>query len=245
MVALTGGASAQPAANDPSERRITSRGAVSRDRILDASLYLLWEGGYPALSISAVCKRAKVSPASLYHHFGDKAGLMTAMIDESLLIAARRFYDLVGHETRPLAQIDGFVGALRSLGKDYRANTIGVLATLSQGAGEAPEIAEAIASTRRRAWTFVATEMADAFGLEDGAIFAHLQFAYATYIGQVARDGGSKEERGALYQSFRCSMIITLAAMRPALLDDAEFAAAVAECGRSTASTPPWEASNG
>lgn len=229
------------AAADGGERRLTSRGAISRDRIIDAALWLIAEGGYPALSISAVCKRAQVSAASLYHHFGDKAGLMKAMIEDSLTHAARRFLELVGEGGGPLERLDRYLEAMRVLGKEYRANSIGVVATLSQGAGEAPEIAQAVADARNWAWRFMATEMADAFGFADAKVFAHLQFAFATFMIQVSQAGGDRDELRSLYRSLRRVYVITAAAMQPSLLHDPEFAAAVAAASRPDPASTPLE----
>ncbi len=239
LIALTGGAS-EPA-NDANARRVTSRGAISRDRILDAALALLWEGGYPALSISAVCKRAEVSAASLYHHFGDKAGLMTAMIEASLGHASRRFFELIGEETRTLAKLERYVLAMRELGRDYRTNTIGVLSTLAEGAGESPELAAAIADARKRAWRFTAAEMCETVGVEDGMLFAHIQFAFATYIIEVAKSAGDRDELRALYDSFKRAMVIAAVAVNPALLHEPEFAAAAKAASEADPSIPPLE----
>lgn len=223
--ALTGGTGSAP--DGEMERRVTPRGAISRDRMIDAALQLLAEGGYAAVTTNAVCRRAEVATASLYHHFGDKAGLLVAMIDSSLTYAARRFVELIGDEARPLARLQRYVHAMRELGRDYRANTMGVLSTLAEGAADSPEIRTAIADVRRRAWGFVAAEMADTIGVEDGMLFSHIQFAFATYITEVARSATSKDEVRALYDSFNRTMMIVSAALRPALLDAPEFAAAV------------------
>lgn len=57
-----------------------ARGEATRARILDCARELLREQGYPGLSIARVCERAEVPPTSIYWHFGDKAGLMAAVL---------------------------------------------------------------------------------------------------------------------------------------------------------------------
>jgi len=235
LIALAGGQA--PAAQNETERRVTPRGAISRDRMIDAALQLLWEGGYAAVTTTAVCKRAEVATASLYHHFGDKAGLMVAMIEASLTYATRRFLELIGEETRTLARLERYVYAMRELGKDYRANTMGVLSTLAEGAAESPETRAAIADARKRAWRFVAAEMGETVGVDDGMLFAHLQFAFATYIIEVARTTDDKGEIRALYDSFSRTMVIAAAALRPSLLQEPEFAAAVQAASEDDPST--------
>lgn len=50
-------------------------------RILAAAQRLLAEGGFEALKLSAIAREAGESKASIGYHFGNKAGLVTALID--------------------------------------------------------------------------------------------------------------------------------------------------------------------
>ena len=64
-------------------RRVDEAAVRSRERdseatrraILDAAERLLASGGEEQVSIRELCLRAGVSPPTIYHHFGDKAGL--------------------------------------------------------------------------------------------------------------------------------------------------------------------------
>jgi len=47
----------------------------TKQRIFDAALRLLREGGTKAATMRAICEEAKVTPPTLYHHFGDMPGL--------------------------------------------------------------------------------------------------------------------------------------------------------------------------
>jgi AcrR family transcriptional regulator len=225
----------EPAAPD---RRITARGALSRDRIIEATLALLAEGGYAALSISAVCKRAEVSPASLYHHFGDKAGLVSATIEESVRDGARLFADKVAREDGPLAQIETFLEVSREIGRS-RTNPIAALLKAAEALGDAPELAGAIAETRARVWRFVAAEFADRFEIEDGTLFAHLQLSFMTYIAHLAHAAHAQDGAAdAVFESYRRVLLITAAAVRPDFLEDPAFAAAVAAASRHRPAIP-------
>ncbi|WP_199044139.1 TetR/AcrR family transcriptional regulator [Glycomyces salinus] len=53
-----------------------------RRALIDAAVESLGETGPSALSLRAVAKRAGVSHAAPAHHFGDKAGLLTAVATE-------------------------------------------------------------------------------------------------------------------------------------------------------------------
>ncbi len=71
-------------------------------RILAATRRLLAEGGFEALKLSAIAREAGESKASIGYHFGNKAGLVTALVDS---IAADRhsfqsFFDVLPHALR-------------------------------------------------------------------------------------------------------------------------------------------------
>jgi AcrR family transcriptional regulator len=52
----------------------------TRERILQAALRLLAESGDAPVSTRAVCAAAGVGAPTLYHHFGDKDGLLDAVV---------------------------------------------------------------------------------------------------------------------------------------------------------------------
>jgi AcrR family transcriptional regulator len=56
--------------------------AATRRAILAAAAELLASGGEDGLSIRELCARASVTPPTIYHHFGDKAGLVDRDVDE-------------------------------------------------------------------------------------------------------------------------------------------------------------------
>jgi len=55
---------------------------ATRRAILDAAASLLASRGEEALSIREVCARARVTPPTIYHHFGDKAALIDRVVDD-------------------------------------------------------------------------------------------------------------------------------------------------------------------
>jgi len=52
----------------------------TEERILNAATDLLERGGADALTTRAVCQAAGVTAPTLYHHFGEKEGLLRAMV---------------------------------------------------------------------------------------------------------------------------------------------------------------------
>lgn len=55
-----------------------------RERILSAALECFNEHGIQAAAIADICARAKASIGSVYHHFGSKEGIATALLVEGL-----------------------------------------------------------------------------------------------------------------------------------------------------------------
>lgn len=53
----------------------SSRGEATRQRLLDAAVELLEEGGYAAASVAAITQRSGVAAGALYRHFPSKAEL--------------------------------------------------------------------------------------------------------------------------------------------------------------------------
>jgi len=55
--------------------------APTAQRLLAAAQRLLTSGGFEALKLSAIARAAGESKASIGYHFGNKAGLVTALVD--------------------------------------------------------------------------------------------------------------------------------------------------------------------
>lgn len=85
-----------------------------RRAILDAAEALLVEGGPEGFSVRRLVARCGVSAPTIYHHFGDKQGLVDALLEERLaelvreLEAARRAGDPLGTLRAYLRLFAGF-----------------------------------------------------------------------------------------------------------------------------------------
>ena len=77
--ASTPGARRRRRARSPSAR---ANGTGSREAILEATEALLLAGGADAMSIRKVSERCGYTAPTIYHHFGDKAGLLAALLEE-------------------------------------------------------------------------------------------------------------------------------------------------------------------
>lgn len=56
-------------------------GVARREQILDVTQAIVAEHGFHGISIEGVCRAAGITRPVVYGHFGDLAGLLTAMID--------------------------------------------------------------------------------------------------------------------------------------------------------------------
>jgi AcrR family transcriptional regulator len=63
------------------QRRLTSKGRATRERIVRAAANLMYERGVAATSTEDILKAAEVtSPSQLYHYFADKKSLVRAVV---------------------------------------------------------------------------------------------------------------------------------------------------------------------
>jgi AcrR family transcriptional regulator len=64
------------------EQRRSQQRADARRAILDATESLLVEAGYESFSIRRLVDRCGYTAPTIYHHFGDKPGLLDALLEE-------------------------------------------------------------------------------------------------------------------------------------------------------------------
>jgi len=57
------------------------RSVDGKARILEAAIDLVGERGHAGATISEICKRARVQPPAVYHHFGNKEGVIAAAVE--------------------------------------------------------------------------------------------------------------------------------------------------------------------
>jgi AcrR family transcriptional regulator len=68
----------------PSKRRRLQQRADAQRAILDATEALLVEDGFDAFSMRRLAERCGYTAPTIYHHFGDKRGLIDALLDERI-----------------------------------------------------------------------------------------------------------------------------------------------------------------
>jgi len=78
-----------------------------RQALLEASLALIAEEGFGALSLREVARRAGVTHAAPYRHFADKEALLAAVAEQGFRTMTARMKERMARETTP----DGRLGA--------------------------------------------------------------------------------------------------------------------------------------
>jgi AcrR family transcriptional regulator len=184
-----------------------------RERIVDCATDLLGREGYGALSVSAVCKLADVSAPTLYWHFGNKEGLLAAVLKRSLKRDADAFLTIdIAGMTRQDA-FDKYLEALRRVVISERPNNWVILSSLSEARHAAPEILDIIAEARRRQVDFNAEQLRTHWGMRSDGLCVHLWLAYCNYISLLYQDTKSEELVDAALQSFRSAYFLLVAAL--------------------------------
>ncbi len=87
-----------------------------RSRLLDAAERLFAQQGYAATSVRAVADAAEVNPALVHYYFGDKHGLLEAVLEQALEPMVEALQALM---SRPDASAVDVLGLLHRLGSDH------------------------------------------------------------------------------------------------------------------------------
>lgn len=123
---------------------------VRRRELLDATLDVLTEAGFGAVSIDAVARRAEVTRPVIYDLFGDLDGLLVALIDREEASALGPLLAIVGEDPDPGADPEQFlVDAVLGFLQAVRANPRTWRLVLMPPRGRSPELAERLRRSRR------------------------------------------------------------------------------------------------
>lgn len=90
----------------PQDRRLTARGAATRDRIVQAAADLMYVKGVHATTLDDIRAATDTSKSQLYRHFPDKDALVHAVI-------ARRGQQVMKRESERLERLNSFSGLIR------------------------------------------------------------------------------------------------------------------------------------
>jgi AcrR family transcriptional regulator len=121
----------------------------SKDAILDAAEMLMAKVGYDKASISQICRESKLPVGSIYHHFGSKAGLLSAVIERGIT----RFFSTLPQPDAGAASTEQRLREYYAAGADAMFENVSFFTLegdLTRFRGRDPEFAGAIATVRER-----------------------------------------------------------------------------------------------
>lgn len=209
----------------------SGRGRSSKADILEKAIGLLGDGGYGALSISAVCKAAGVAPTSIYWRFGDKAGLMAAMVKYAL---RREFDDFMAAFEELRTQhtlIDAYIRVLRSQIVSERPTCWAVISMLAEGRREAPEVAALVNEARRKQIEFARNWGEWVAEAKEPEAFADFIVSQNTFIANVWMQSRDEAEVDRLLGSMRVMMAMMAEKMMARVVDDEAYRRCMAAWG--------------
>ena len=105
------------AAASSGDRRLTARGAATRDRIVHAAAGLMYVKGVNATTLDDVRAATGTSKSQLYRHFPDKQALVHAVI-------GLRGAQVLERETQRLGRLNSFSGLVRWRNALIQANSL-------------------------------------------------------------------------------------------------------------------------
>ena len=125
----------------------TAAGLGSREVILNAARALVGEKGYDGMAISDLCARSGLPPSSIYYHFGNKLGVLAALLERTFDELHALFPDPSSFDDlAPIERLEAwFSAACGSL--DRRPDYLQLLVAISVGP---QKDSEAVHATVRR-----------------------------------------------------------------------------------------------
>jgi TetR/AcrR family transcriptional regulator len=93
----------------PGRPASAARTADPRDALLDAAKLAFARGGYAATSLKQIAHDAHVTPALASYYFGDKAGLLAAVIEQRVAPITGRVMAVLQESAPALERLQGFV----------------------------------------------------------------------------------------------------------------------------------------
>jgi TetR/AcrR family transcriptional regulator, transcriptional repressor for nem operon len=80
----------------------------TRDKLLEATLQLVWEEGVGSASVDDICEKAQVRKGSFYHFFKSKTELIIAALENHFEGSRREFDRIFSPSVPPVERLRGF-----------------------------------------------------------------------------------------------------------------------------------------
>lgn len=165
---------------------------------------LFQERGYAGLSISALCERAEIAPTSIYWHFGDKAGLLRAMVQRTsggYVEQIRKAVALV--PGGPRKQLATVIEKVRDLVIRQPLGSLSFVAMLSEGGPISDELRAVMSNARERELDSLAADFDAVLGAGEGRSTAIMALAFVNYAALTYRVTRNAKDVDAILLAMR------------------------------------------
>jgi len=141
-------------------------GQSSRDRILHVASELFSQRGYGAVGVDELAKRSGIAKTAIYYHFGNKEGLLTAVLERAAIAWIEAISQAARQAGDPLERLDRALLGMRTL-LEERAWILKLLQILALEVSEQkPEIRQRLRALTERARKAIVDGLRDALQVE-------------------------------------------------------------------------------
>lgn len=121
----------------------TNKGEATKELILEASVKLFELGGFQNMRITKICQEVGLSPTSVYWHFGNKAGLVQAVLERAFSpVSVSMLEDMRNASDHRQATV--FITHLRKLIRERPVGACTMLAYLQDDGHQSEDIEAAL-----------------------------------------------------------------------------------------------------
>ena len=142
-------------APQPARRTQAERTAETRGRIMDAVVASIAEQGFGRTTAAEITRRAGVTWGAVQHHFGDKDGILRAVLEDSFALFSERVGELPGSDAPLEERVSAFVdGAWKHFGSPDYQSTFEILLQVerARGSDDLPDWQSGMTRSWGRIW---------------------------------------------------------------------------------------------
>ena len=150
------------AAKAPKSPRMPA--ADRREQLLDVTKSIVAADGFHAVSIERVAREAGITRPVVYGHFGDKDGMLEALIDRETVRSIGQLDDVIEYDLGQGDAVETLLASLRGYLEAVRSDPDTWRLVLMPQEGAPPSLHERIAAGRAAVVAQLASNMAPGFG---------------------------------------------------------------------------------
>lgn len=146
-------------------KRRTRNPQASRENILQAAAELFSQRGYAGVGVDELAARSGIAKTAIYHHFGNKDGLLAAVLERTAAAWIDGIKQSSSEGTYAFERLDRALAGMRTLleEKPWVLKLVQILAL--EVADEKPEIRATLQALFRRANDAIVEGMEEAMGV--------------------------------------------------------------------------------